>query len=103
MSVHFREKFHVIVWKIPSNNYFGQKVSPLGELYSHVTLTTEIIVILLKHKYILNVSFYTHPENFASLKPPTTKIVLILGEKSRDHNKKLNQQEEENFNSDCIY
>ena len=42
---------------------FGQLVSPLGELYSHVTLTTEINVILPKHKYILTASFFTHPEN----------------------------------------
>ena len=67
----FRKKFHVIVWKNFSNNSllkilttenFEQLVSPLGELYSHVTSKTEINVILPKHKYILTASFYTHPE-----------------------------------------
>ena len=67
ISVYFRKRFHVIVWKISSNSYllkiltttnFGQQVSPLGELFSQVTLTTEINVMLPKQKYILNASFF---------------------------------------------
>ena len=93
------------------NTYYGKfwavnESKQLGELYSHVTLTTVTKVRLPKHEYILNTSFYIHKmkkEKLCINEVPITEKVLIVGEKPRNNIKKFNQQEKESFNSGYFY